>query len=224
MRKRIDIMPQIFFQEVKFPEKKENMKKILLACFVVFVATEKVALVSFPNSGTTWIKFLYEGITGLQSGSVYKEPEGIIPSSRDPKPLGAPEFIKDHYPYQDAGLQHWFNPKLERPEHYAQRIVKVKRKKENNIAARIRYDARLANRTKEMEKEYDIWHEYWNNCTKCVFLNVTYENLLQDPMKEMKRIIFFVMNKTKLSPDLYWSDYQALYMTLIVYPPSFSWK
>ena len=36
-----------------------------------------VALASFPNSGNTWIRYLIEGITGIFTGSLYRD-ESLI--------------------------------------------------------------------------------------------------------------------------------------------------
>src|SRR5579872_5554158 len=111
---------------------------------------DTIALLSYPHSGTTWLKFLYESITNLQSASVYGEPVGIISTSKNPLLFSAPGFIKDHYPYSDTGLQTWFSkqgnmidlPERNPPQKWANRFVVLIRDPYTNIISRYIRDSK----------------------------------------------------------------------------------
>jgi hypothetical protein len=183
-----------------------------------------VALVSFPNSGTTWLKFLYEAITGLQSCSVYGEPVGIIKTSKPPEEVGAPHFIKDHYPYLDHGLSKWFVEKQRKnPMHYAKRIVRLKRNKQSNIHSRLRYDPKLD--PTRVSREYDVWNQFWDNNSHLGdrLLTVEYESLLNDTITEIRRVIAFVLDLSEdsIQHTPFYNDERAFYVTHFVYPPKY---
>ncbi|XP_071514227.1 sialate:O-sulfotransferase 2-like [Panulirus ornatus] len=168
----------------------------------------RTALASFPGSGNTWLRYLIQSATGLFTGSVYIDRElsskGFYGENEIPE-CGCTIAVKTHG-YCLGGLPEDRNQRLKDiNKFYGRGLLLLRNPYDTLIAYRNYLSAghlgvagpvafRGAEWARFVRGQMEVWRAYaldWITMGRNVLV-VHYEHLLQDPQRELLRILQFL--------------------------------
>ncbi|XP_050699605.1 uncharacterized protein LOC126987014 [Eriocheir sinensis] len=180
----------------------------LRVAFARRLTLPRTALASFPGSGNTWLRYLIQGATGLFTGSVYLDRELATKGfygENEPPECGCAVVVKTHG-YCLAGLPATKEERLRDLERFYGRGLLLLRSPYDTLIAYRNYltaghlgvagpDAfRGTDWERFVRGQTEMWKTYaidWLTQGRSVLL-IHYERLLQDPQKELLRILHFL--------------------------------
>ncbi|XP_063596338.1 sialate:O-sulfotransferase 1-like [Penaeus indicus] len=168
----------------------------------------RTALASFPGSGNTWLRYLIQSTTGLFTGSVYNDPQlaskGFYGENETPE-CGCTIVVKTHG-YSLGGRPESRDKRLkEMNKFFGRGLLLVRNPFDTLIAYRNFLSAGhlgVAGPTafrgpawdRFVRNEIELWKSYavdWITLSRSSHV-VHYEHLLEDPRKELLKILHFL--------------------------------
>ncbi len=174
---------------------------------------DDVMLVSYPRSGNTWVRFLLANLMSDSDRPLdFVEMEGFIPAIHSTrqweriKSMASGRFIKSHMPYQpdykkviyivrdgrDVAVSHWH---YHCPRNFEVSFLKF---------------LKLGIWPGPWHKHTESW---LNHSESIDFLMVKYEDLLQNPTSQLKRMIEFLsipLDEKKIQKTVEFSSFNSL--------------
>ena len=180
-----------------------------------FKKIQSAVLVSYPRSGNTLLRTLFERITGHVTGSDTRPDRNLSRELAERHDLvgegithsSMVRFIKTHWPERTGNAKYT-----------ARRAVLVVRNPYDAIDSYWNMNATCSHTktlTEDVYNEYrdkferlvrneiEIWlkfHDYWMHSSNVPILLVRYEDLVQHPAREMRRVLQFVLQCNHLDP------------------------